>query len=361
MTHKRNNYQLVCFIACATVMTLATESFAGGPYEGDRYLPQRRFHGYYPTIWRPWASGWQAPIHKEHLPTMRQTPTVAKPRPSSAADDDAPPVPPSVEPLPLEPLPPTVPGSDDAPELPTPPGLEGALPEPSTPGQTPMPPGLEDTMPEPATPNQTLEEPMNDSVPDAPSLDTPEETPLDPPAEMEEPGLIPPDLESMPDPALPPGFEMPNLEDDAPLTTPPVETPTEADPPARSSRVPTSGWTGRGASASEPRRMPAYNRLREPAPAAPVDDAYSGGTAPRRLSAATPVARPLPQRLPVPNDQGVVEPAAVQVRFNTPANTRQIVKSAPPSPATDTAKWHNPLRSGQQPVRRVVQENNPLR
>ncbi len=369
MTHKRTNIQLACLIACASCMFQVTDTFAGGPYGGDRFLPQRRFHGYYPTIWRPWASGWQAPIHKEHLPTIKQTPMVAPPRPTVAPEDDAAPAPPATEPLPLEPLTPTVPDTDTPPDLPTPPGLEGTLPEPGTPGQEPMPPGLEETMPEPSTPDQPPADPMGEPVPDTPSLDEPFEMPLepslDPPAESAEPGLIPPDLESMPDPSLPPGFEMPEMEEDKAPEAPPEGTPaegapTEAEPPAKSSRVPSSGWTGRGAGSSEPRRMPAYNRLREPSPAVPVNGSFSSRNEPRRLNTAMPEAQPLPQRLPVP-DTSRPEPAAVQVRFNAPATNRVDARSPSPTTSIETTKWHNPLRSGQRPARPVVREDNPLR
>lgn len=349
------------FIALAVLVFFAQDARGGGPYEGDRYLPQRRFHGYYPTIWRPWASGWQAPIHKDNLPQQRpQTPTVApEPLPPS---EDAPPAPPSDESLPLEPLRPSTPApdSDEAPALPTPPGLESTLPEPATPG-TPTPPGLEEMMPAPTTPGSAPGA-SPPALPDSP-LETPPDSPLQPPAGLEEPGLTSPNLDEKPNPSMPPGFEMPNLDDEAFPNTPPTEeSQEEPETSERSGRLPQSRWRG-ASNVNSPDGRPLHNRLRgSTSPMATPNENREFGE-PRRLSMTTPEARPLPQRLPAPNDR--IEGDAVQVRFNTPTTTSARVETSSDrwSDATEnsSSQRHNPLRTQQEPARKVVRLNNPLR
>jgi len=336
-------------------------------------MPQKRFHGYYPTIWRPWAPGWQAPIHEKNLPKLRQTPTAAPPQQEPTEDTDAPPAPPAAETLPLAPLDQPRPDTDEAPELPTPPGLEGMLPEPSVPGEIPTPPGLEESMPTPpgleepmqmpATPDEQpppLTEPGPSSLEEP--FEMPPETTLDPPPEMEEPGLIPPDLDEMPDPSLPPGFETPEMEDQ-----PPEEDQPEPTPADETSRIPTSGRTG-AANSTSPRsvttgRSPLGNRLRRTMPSDSSRNASNVQTEPRRLSAASLDARAMPQRLPPPSDQAA-RPAA-QARFNIPATTNPGAEATTePRLASNEAvasQRHNPLRTQRSPVRKVVRMHNPLR
>lgn len=352
------HHRLCWLLAIATLTVLAQDAWAGGPYGGDKYLPQRRFHGYYPTIWRPWASGWQAPIHKDNLPKVPQTPTVA-PEPLPAPSEDAPPSPPPSDSLPLEPLTPSTPApsADEPPPLPTPPGLEGSLPEPSTPGTPATPPGLEEMPQDPTAPGATPIEPMTEPAPGLP------DSPLEPPSGLDEPGLTPPNLDEMPDPSLPPGFDMPDLDDEAaPESSPEDESTSEPGTPDRSGMLPSTKWRG-ASSLNTPGGSAAQSRLRitKTPQSVPAEDAATGE--PRRLSLNTPQARPLPQRLPVPIVNSGSE--AMQVRFNTAAVSPSVENPQHRRDETQvedgSSQPRNPLRAQQEPARRVVRLSNPLR
>ncbi len=363
MNLRKNGTRLRWLLVVAALMLLTKDAKAGGPHESGRYMPQQRFHGYYPTIWRPWAPGWQAPISKEHMPVLRQKPAPAPRQEESFQDDDAPPTPPATQDLPLQPFDENLPGMDEAPDLPTPPGLEGISPEPSTPGEVPESPGLEELMPEPATP-----EGQPDPSPFDDQFQMPEELPLDSPPETEDPGLTPPDLDEMPDPTLPPGFETPGTEDQPPLETPSEGAQPEPSPPEGTSRIPTSGWTRTATSSSSgsvgAKRKPLHNRLRRTTLSA--DPAYNMGrrqAEPRRLSAIPADIRPLPQRLPPPSNQ-TARPAT-QARFNVPATSKPRIEATSDQYVVirkaASSQRNNPLRTEQPSARKVVRRHNPLR
>ena len=371
MILEKNGNRLRWILLIVVLIFLANAAQAGEPYGSKRYMPQRRFHGYYPTMWRAWPTGWQAPIHMKHMPTLRPTPTTvpADQKPSEAEGSDAAPAPPSGGELPLEPLDQPRPDTDEAPALPTPPGLEDMLPEPSVPGSAPVPPGLEEPMPSPSTPDSTppLSEPGPTTL-DEP-LEMPRESTPDTPPEVEEPGLTPRDLEKMPDPNLPPGFETPEMEDQPSPESTPEEAPKEPDSSDKSSSLPSSGWTGRVTNAisgsARTNRRPLYNRLRETTPSHSANHAGRGQAEPRRLSSISIEAQPLPQRLPPPRNQ-VARPAT-QAKFNVPAandsdvdvvdrdNQRVAVLEA------GNSRHYNPLRARQPSAPKVVRRHNPLR
>ncbi len=191
-------------LAFCVVAVMAFAASADGPYLNGPYMPQKTFHGYYPTIWRTWPQGWQAPVARPHRPAATAIERLPTPAPMPPTDD-------------LAPLPP----DDQTPGLP--PGTEpGDELPPDLPPQLPMPPGLEETVPEPTDPESPLTEPEPTEPAETP--------PFDP---LPEPRIPTPD---MPDddgtvPELPPGFDPPTLEETDPEMEPTPEAPAEDLPP----------------------------------------------------------------------------------------------------------------------------------